>query len=107
MSDLETAPDDVPQLARTVAGLQRSSISLRVVPLAPSSDARLIFRGLLDEDAFAVPFGSDTDRLPLSSEARSRLPIGLFVLGGLLFVALAAHERFGGRLALPRPRRTV
>ena len=107
VSDLETAPDDVPQLARTIAGLQRSSISLRVVPLAPSSDARLIFRGLLDEDAFAVPFGSDTDRLPLSSEARSRLPIGLFVLGGLLFVALAAHERFGGRLALPRPRRTV
>ena len=107
VSDLETAPDDVPQLARTVAGLQRSSISLRVFPLAPSSDARLIFGGLLDEDAFAVPLGSDTDRLPLSSEARSRLPIGLLVLGGLLFMALAAHERFGGRLALPRPGRTA
>ena len=107
VSDLETAPDDVPQLARTVAGLQRSSISLRVVPLAPSSDARLIFGGLLDEDAFAVPLGSDTDRVPHSSEARSRLPIGLLVLGGLLFLALAAHERFGGRLALPRPERTV
>ena len=107
VSDLETAPDDVPQLARTVAGLRQSSISLRVVPLAPSSDARLIFEGLLDEDAFAVPFGSDTERLPLSSEARSTLPVGLLVLGGLLFVALAVHERFGGRLALPRPGRTA
>ncbi len=107
VSDLETAPDDVPQLARTVEGLQRGSISLRVVPLAPSSDARLIFEGLLDEEAFAVPLGSDTDRLPLSSEARSKLPVGLLVLGGLIFVALAAHERFGGRLALPRPGRTV
>jgi len=107
VSDLETAPDDVPQLARTVAGLKRSSISLRVVPLAPSSDARLIFAGLLDEDAFAVPLGSDAERLPLASEARSRLPVGLLVLGGFLFVVLAAHERFGGRLALPRPGRTA
>jgi hypothetical protein len=31
------------------------------------------------------------------------LPFSLLVLGVLVFLALAAHERFAGRLALPRP----
>jgi hypothetical protein len=33
---------------------------------------------------------------------RGGTPIGLLVFGGLCFIALAAHERFGARLALPR-----
>jgi hypothetical protein len=101
VSDLETAPDDVGQLARTIAGLRRSDIELRVFGLAPSSDARAIFGGLLEDEAFAVPLSSD-DPIPLESEARHRLPTFLLLLGGLVFLALGLHERFAGRLGLPR-----
>lgn len=102
VSDLDTAPDDVPALAQTVARLRRTDIELRVVPLAPSSDARTIFGGLLEKDRFIPPSElSDTSR---SQEAASRLPMSLLLFGALFFVALAAHERLSGRLALPRAR---
>jgi hypothetical protein len=101
VSDLETAPDDVPVLARTVRSIRESDIELKVVAISPSSDARTIFEGLLQKDAFAAPLDSDAP-LPPASEVRSSLPTALLVLGGLLFLALALHERFGGRLALPR-----
>ncbi|MGH3137438.1 MAG: vWA domain-containing protein [Gaiellaceae bacterium] len=100
VSDLDTAPDDIPALARTVEDLRRSAIELRVVPLAPSSDAQLLFEGLLETDRFAAP--SDLIETAGSSVATTRLPLALLVLGGLLFIALAAHERFGSRLAIAR-----
>ena len=83
VSDLETAPDDIPRLTATVDRLRRSSIDLRVAALAPSSDARALFGGLLEKGAFAAPLGSD-ETIPVESEARSRVPVVLFVLGGLL-----------------------
>ena len=100
VSDLDTAPDDVPALALTVARLRRTDIELRVVPLAPSSDALTIFGGLLEKDRFTSP--SELSDTPRSHEATGRLPGSLLVFGVLLFVALAAHERLSGRLALPR-----
>ncbi len=102
VSDLETAPDDIPQLAQTIDDLRRSSIDLRVFPLAPSSEAVQLFAGLLEDEAFAAPVSSSDPR-PVASEARSRVPVALLVLGGLVFLALALHERFGGRLGFPRP----
>lgn len=101
VSDLETAPDDIPQLARTVDVIRRSSVTLRVFPLAPSSDARRIFGGLLERSAFAAPL-DPTETSPARSETRSTLPVSLVVLGLLSFVALALHEHFGGRLGFPR-----
>jgi len=100
VSDLDTAPDDVSALARTVEELRHSAIELRVVALAPSSDAQLIFGGLLDKDRFTAP--SDLVETAGSSVATTRLPLALLVLGGLFFIALAAHERFGARLTLAR-----
>ena len=105
VSDLETAPDDVPLLVRTLSGIRRAEIPMRVYPLAPSSESRALFAGLLEKDAFAAPL-VDADRNPVESEAASSdLPTTLLVLGGLLFAALALHERFGGRLSLPRLQR--
>ena len=103
VSDLETAPDDIPALARTVQSLRESSIELRAVGLAPSSDARLIFGGLLEANQFDAPAGTEDEFLS-SSEATSRVPQTLLVLGLCFFLALAAHERFGGRLGLGRAR---
>jgi von Willebrand factor type A domain len=104
VSDLETAPDDVPTLTRTIDGLDRAGIRLRVVPLAPSSDALSLFAGLLAPDAI-TGFTSTVPDRP-ASDARAvdtATPIVFLVLGMLLFVALALHEGLAGRIALPRP----
>jgi hypothetical protein len=103
VSDLETAPDDVPALARSISDVERKGIELRVVPLAPSSDALALFEGLVGGDVVAglaeTPAGDPQD----AGSAGVGLPAALLVLGLLAFVLLAAHERFSGRLALPRP----
>jgi hypothetical protein len=107
VSDLETAPDDVPALARTIAGIERAGIRIRVVPLAPSSDALALFSGLLDKDAVAalteVHSRPDAEATPTGVDT----PVLFLVLGVLVFGLLAAHERFSGRLALPRADATV
>jgi hypothetical protein len=107
VSDLETAPDDVPALARTISELGRADIKLRVVPLGPSSDALTLFQGLLQKDAVGGLISESPD--PTSPEAGStgvETPVLFLVLGTLVFVFLAAHERFAGRIALPLVDRT-
>jgi hypothetical protein len=99
VSDLETAPDDVPALTRTVESLRQSAIDLRVFALAPSSDARLIFEGLLQDGAFELAPDVGVGRVA-ESELTIRVSTTLLVLGVLLFLSLAAHERFAGRLAV-------
>lgn len=99
VSDLETAPDDVPSLARTIAGVRARSIPLRVSGLGASSDARKLFGGLLEEGALTVI--ADTGATGRRPGAVGRLPTELLVLAALLFAALAVHERFTARLALP------
>ena len=102
VSDLETAPDDVPALVQSVDTIRRSDIAFRVVGLGPSSDARTIFEGLLQQGEFEVASDRGLDEQGASSDAvTSELPIALLILGGCFFLALAAHERFAGRLALP------
>lgn len=105
VSDLETAPEDVPALSRTIVGLDRDDIELRVVPLAPSSDAVSLFAGSIDEDALAG-FGQERQSTEQADAGAAgvKMPVTLLVLGLLAFALLAAHERFSGRLALPRPR---
>jgi hypothetical protein len=101
VSDLETAPDDVPSLARTIDLLRRSSIELRVFGLAPSSDARLLFEGFLQDEAFAAPAAGE-EEAPADTSVARRPPLAFVLLGMLFFLVLAAHERFAGRLAITR-----
>ena len=105
VSDLETAPDDVPALARTITEINREGIRLRIAPLGPSSDALSLFEGLLEKDAISgfaeqSPNGAEPD----AGSTGVELPTMLLVLGVLVFLLLAAHERLAGRLALPRAR---
>jgi hypothetical protein len=100
VSDLISAPEDVPQLARTLEELRRESIPVRVVPLSPLNDGRTIFQGLLGKRAFIPPSELGTGQA-LRTGSPAQLPTGLIVLAGLLLAVLAANERFAGRLALP------
>jgi hypothetical protein len=102
LSDLVTAPEDVPRLARTLQSLQDASINVKVVPLTPLRDGRTIFEGLLGKQALIAPSRVASSE-PLPSGGSSGLPVALLVLGALVLVALALHERFGGRLGLPEP----
>ena len=99
VSDLETAPDDVPALTRTVLALRDSSIELRVIGFGPSSDARRIFEGLLGANTFNAPQATG-QQLGLDNVATRHVPTALLLLGAVFFLVLAAHERFSGKLAL-------
>jgi hypothetical protein len=99
VSDLETAPDDVPAVARTVDELRRSSIELRVFGLAPSNDARVLFEGFLDQGAFAAP-EDESEEAASETSVEYQFPQMLMLVGALFFLALAALERFGAGLAV-------
>ena len=102
VSDLETAPDDVPETAKILQAITRSGTPVRLLALGPSSDARALFGGILGPGAF-TPIADGPIRAAEPPDARRRpLPNTLFLLGLLFLVALAAHERYAGRLALPR-----
>ena len=106
VSDLETSPDDVPETAKVLRSITRAGTPVRLLALGPSSDARALFGGILGEEAF-TPLADGPVRKPEPPDARRRpLPRTLLLLGGLFLLALAGHERYAGRLALPAlPRR--
>jgi hypothetical protein len=105
VSDLETAPSDYDALGGVLSRLRRSSIPVRLVPLSPSSDAVTLFQRLLGPEAFLTEVQPSTGNVPrIESTLRGRTPIGLLLAACLLFVVLAAYERFAGRLTLPRAR---
>ncbi len=100
VSDLETAPDDVPATARVLRSVKRKGTQVRLLALGPSSDARALFGGILGFDAFTpLVERPDESREPPPAPRRP-LPELLLALGALFLVALAAHERYAGRLAL-------
>jgi hypothetical protein len=102
VSDLETSPDDVPATARVLRSIQRSGTPVRLLALAPSSDARTLFGGILGPEAFTPLVDGPVRRAEPPDAERRPLPRTLLVLGVLFLVALAGHERYAGRLALPR-----
>jgi hypothetical protein len=102
VSDLETAPEDVETTTNTLQDLRAHSIDVRIVPIAPSSDGLRVFGQVLGRKAFAaLPANPGKERL-FESTVAGRLPTAVLVLAALVFLSLAAHERFAGRLALPR-----
>jgi von Willebrand factor type A domain len=106
VSDLETAPDDVPETARVLRSIKRSGTPVRLLALGPSSDARTLFGGILGPEAFTPLVDGPVVEAEPPDARRRPLPRALLVLGLLFLVALAAHERYAGRLALPpSPRR--
>lgn len=103
VSDLETAPEDVPQVVRVLRDLRSRGIRVRAVALSPIQESRELFETMLGPDGLSEPPPPRADPRRPAGRVGAGLPMGLLMLGGLVFAALAAHERFAGRLALPRP----
>ncbi|HXG77607.1 MAG TPA: vWA domain-containing protein, partial [Gaiellaceae bacterium] len=102
ISDLETAPTDFGPLGHVLGRLRDSPVTVRVVPLSASSDARALFGGILGPEAFVDPVQPHAgDTRPLEVTLRGETPLALLLASVLLLLALAAHEVLAGRLALP------
>jgi hypothetical protein len=102
VSDLESAPTDFTALGRTLSRIKRSSTTMRVVPLSATSDGEAFFGGILGRDAFVDPVEPSADEpRDIEVSLRGETPLLLLLASGLVFLVLAAHERFAGRIALP------
>ena len=102
-SDLQTAPTDYGDLGRTLSRLRGSGIPVKVLPLSASSDGVTLFERLLGPEAFLTSISpSEGPVAEITSSLHGKTPLGLLLAASLLFLVLAAHERFAGRLTLPR-----
>jgi hypothetical protein len=102
ISDLETAPNDLGALGRTLTRLRKSPITLRVVPLSPTSDGLTFFGGLLGQGAFVNPVEPNAgEPRTIEVSLRGELPLGLVLASGLALLALAVYEGFAGQLGIP------
>jgi hypothetical protein len=105
LSDLETAPSDVPALTSTLLALRQGRIPLRVVPLLANPQDRQLFATVAGrnsiEDISALRPASGSPR----AQTRAGLPWTLLATAGVLIGLLALNELLLARLPLPSHRR--
>ena len=103
VSDLDTAPDDVPRVATTFNEFRNEGVPFRIVALTPRADNLALFRSLAGKGAFADPL-TRTAQGSAATEGTTpgELPWGLIVIAVLVLTALAVNEHWVGRLPLPR-----
>jgi hypothetical protein len=103
VSDLDTAPDDVPRVAQTFNTFRSQGVKFRIVALTPRADNLSLFQNLAGRDAF-VPRVSSVGRGVGETEGalQGRTPWSLIFVAVLVLVALAANEHWNGRLPVPR-----
>lgn len=103
VSDLDTAPDDVPRVATTFNAFRNEGVPFRIVALTPRADNLALFRSLAGKSAFADPL-TRTGRGTGAAEGalQGELPWSLIAIAALVLAALAANEYWAGRLPLPR-----
>jgi hypothetical protein len=103
VSDLDTAPDDVPRVAQTFNAFRNLGVPFRIVALTPRADNLALFQNLAGKSAFRKPV-TRTGSATGSSEGalEGALPWSLIVIAALVLVALAVNEHWCGRLPIPR-----
>jgi von Willebrand factor type A domain len=103
ISDLETAPEDVQALLQTLRDLRARSVPVKIVTLSAGRESTASVKAVAGAEAFAPPSaftGDPGERRAVSGGGV--LPQSLIALGALCLALLGAHERFAGRLGLPR-----
>jgi VWA domain-containing protein len=103
VSDLDTAPDDVPRVATTFNAFHNEGVPFRIVALNARADNLALFRSLAGRRAFADPLTRTGRRTGAGEGAlEGELPWSLIAIAGLVLAALALNEHWVGRLPLPR-----
>lgn len=104
VSDLDTAPDDVPRVATTFNAFRNEGVPFRIVALNPRADNLELFRSLAGKGAFADPV-TRTGKRDGATEGTlaGELPWSLIAIAALVLAALAVNEHWAGRLPLSRP----
>jgi hypothetical protein len=100
VSDLQTASSDIADMTEAVIEYRKAGIPLRIADLSAQPQNRRLFERLVGKDAFA-----DVERSGISATAtaatdggRGPLPRAFLVVGVLLLLALAVHERWCSRV---------
>jgi hypothetical protein len=100
VSDLQTASSDIADMTEAIIEYRKAGITLKIADLSAQPQNRRLFERLVGKDAFA-----HVQRTGVSASAtaggdggRGPLPRAFLVVGVLLLLALAAHERWCSRV---------
>lgn len=103
VSDLDTAPDDVPRVALTFNQFRNQGVPFRIVAVTPRADNLSLFKNLAGKGAFTAPVKRTSAGLgDTQGSDRGHTPWGLIAIALFVLAALAANEHWCGRLPVPR-----
>lgn len=103
VSDLDTAPDDVPRVALAFNTFKAEGVPFRIVGVSPRADNLSLFKNLAGPGAFTHPVRGSGGGIGQTEGAQGgHTPWVLIVLALLVLAALAGNEHWNGRLPVPR-----
>jgi len=103
VSDLDTAPDDVPRVALAFNQFRAQGVPFRIVGVSPRADNLSLFKNLAGPGAFTHPVQRASGGLGQTAGAEGgHTPWALIALAVCVLAALAANEYWNGRLPVPR-----
>ena len=103
VSDLDTAPDDVPRVALAFNQFRAQGVPFRIVAVSPRPDNLSLFKNLAGPGAFTHPVQRTSGGLGQTEGAEGgHTPWLLISLALCVLAALAANEHWNGRLPVPR-----
>ena len=103
VSDLDTAPDDVPRVALTFNQFRAQGVPFRIVAVTPRNDNLDLFKNLAGPGAFTHPLRGSSGGVGQTEGAEGgHTAWVLIVLALLVLAGLAANEHWNGRLPVPR-----
>jgi hypothetical protein len=103
VSDLDTAPDDVPRVALAFNQFRAEGVPFRIVAVSPRTDNLSLFKNLAGPGAFTHPVQRTSGGTGSTEGAQGgHTPWALIALALCVLAALAANEHWNGRLPVPR-----
>src|SRR5436190_8909378 len=93
VSDLDTAPDDVPRVALTFNQFKAQGVPFRIVAVTPRQDNLALFQNLAGKNAFTAPVARTSGGSGAAGGSdRGHLPWGLIAIAVIVLGVLAANE---------------
>jgi hypothetical protein len=103
VSDLDTAPDDVPRVALAFNQFRAQGVPFRIVAVSARADNLSLFKNLAGPGAFTHPVQRTSGGIGQTEGAHGgHTPWALIALALCVLAALAANEHWNGRLPVPR-----